>query len=99
MENRISIKAYAYLSALAGVSFHHIGTPASISAIQEKQDILSKILQVNISNKAVFTKLTPEVFDVLKETFRDNSVFMICGYLKSDNGIDIDFNNVIKFDK
>jgi len=82
IQKRISIRAFSKIATLAGVDFIHIGTPLTADQAQGKLFLINEMKRINPNVQAVFSKLSPETFNLLAQHDQSNSINMICGYLR-----------------
>ena len=82
IEKRISVRAFSKIATQAGVDFVHIGTPSTTDQAQGKLYLINEMKRINPNVQAVFSKLSPETFNLLAQHDQSNSINIICGYMR-----------------
>lgn len=87
----ISMRALSKIVTLAGIDYLHIGTPTNKKDLDEKLELILSVKKTKKSFLPIFSKITPELIQYLVNAFGENIILMTCGYIRNNNGTDIDW--------
>lgn len=82
IESIISRQAFTQLAVLSGASMIHVGTPISSSDIIKVSQFAPFAFGAEGVFRPVFTKLTPEVLQLVSTAFGSSAVYMVCGWIR-----------------
>jgi hypothetical protein len=78
----LSRQAFTQLAVLSGASMIHVGTPATQVDLAEISPFTPVAFQTEGAYRPVFTKLTPEVLQLVSGAFGPSAVYMVCGWIR-----------------
>ena len=92
LENNVSMQVISILALISGIDFLHIGTPTSRNVFQQYK-LYKELSGLKQGFLPIFTKTTPEILQSILPVFKDNAIYMSCGYFRDNSGI-INWDNV-----
>jgi Ribulose bisphosphate carboxylase large chain, catalytic domain len=78
----LSRQAFTQLAVLSGASMIHVGTPATHVDLAQISQFTPVAFQMEGAYRPVFTKLTPEVLQLVSDAFGPSAVYMVCGWIR-----------------
>lgn len=78
----ISRQAFTQLAILSGASMIHVGTPVTSYDIAELCQFTPFAFEAEGAFRPVFTKLTPELLQLVSRAFGASAVHMVCGWIR-----------------
>ena len=85
LERFMSMQAVSLLALLAGIDLLHIGTP-TITTIKDKEILYNELINLKPNFLPIFTKTTPEILNNLIPIFKNEAIYMSCGYFRNRTG-------------
>lgn len=85
IKSNISMQATSILALISGIDFLHIGTP-TVANVNERFKLYKELSDLNPGFLPIFTKTTPEILQSIIPIFKDNAIYLSCGYFRNHAG-------------
>ncbi|MCD4759255.1 ribulose 1,5-bisphosphate carboxylase [archaeon] len=92
LENNISMQATSILALISGIDFLHLGTPTEKN-VSERFNLYKELAVLKPGFLPIFTKTTPDILQSIMPFFKDEAIYLSCGFFRNHNG-KIDWNKV-----